>query len=160
MPPPPERRRRGIVAGYAVLLAAVGLAATPAYVYAESPNRPVIVRLAIAVVVGVVLLHLLRITRARIAAQAPSAFEAALVPARAELRLAPLFVALRDEIRFSVAHQRYFEHVLWRRLLELTAGRRGRSSDGWPAKPPGRLLGRGPSLATLRRLIDEIEDQP
>jgi hypothetical protein len=103
-----------------------------------------------------VLLHVLRIARARLGGRAPSAFYAELVAPLTERHLAQPFVTLREEIRLGVAHHGYFEHVLWPRLLALTAGRPGAS----PALPPGRLLRRGPSLATLDRVIGEIEDQP
>ncbi|MBI4012359.1 MAG: hypothetical protein HY359_08640 [Candidatus Rokubacteria bacterium] len=155
MPPPPERRWPGLVASYTIFLTLLALAATPAYLFLEPANRPAVVRLAVALVVGVVLIHLLRVARARLAAQPPSAFEAALVPTRPEARHAPLFVTLRQEVRFSVARRSYFEHVLWPRLGELAAAR------GIPIALPGaRPLGRGPSLATLRDLVEKIEGRP
>jgi hypothetical protein len=158
MPPPPERRWPGIVVGYAVLLVLVGLAATPAYVYAEPATKPAVVRLAVAVVLGVALTHLVKIVRVAIEAQPPSAFEQALAPRAPEPRLAELFVTLRDEIRFSATSQGYFEHVLWPRMLALVA-RQPRAVD--PVKPSGRrLLRRGPSLATLSALVARLEDRP
>jgi hypothetical protein len=154
--PPPERRWPGLVAGYAVLLGLLAAAATPAYLYVEPSDRPTVVRVAVAAVVGVALLHLVRVARARVAAQPPSAFEQALVPSRAEVRLPPVFERLRDEIRHSVASQGYFERVLWPRLVGLAARRAGGPASGELRAPKGRrLLGRGPSLDTLRKLITE-----
>jgi hypothetical protein len=161
MPPPCERRWPGIVAGYAVLLALAGLAATPAYLYAEPADKPAVVRLAVAVVVGVALIHLLKIVRATIEAQPPSAFEQALAPRASEPRLAQMFVTLRDELRSSRASQGYFEHVLWPRIVALVARQSRAAPEGTPVKPAGRrLLGRGPSLATLRALVARLEERP
>jgi len=160
MPPPPEPHWPGIVARYAVLLVLVGLAATPAYFYAEPANKLAVVRLAVAVVVGVALIHLLRVVRATIEAQPASAFEQALVPRSPQPRLAQIFVTLRDEIRFSAASQGYFEHVLWPRIVALVA-RQPRGVEPSPVKPAGRpLLGRGPSLETLRALVARLEERP
>ena len=61
----------------------------------------------------------------------------------------------RDEIRFSARSQSYFEHLLWPRL-EALARARGVSIETL-AKPPGRRLGRGPSLAALDRLLAALE---
>ena len=156
MLPPPERRWPGVVVRYILFVGVLALAGTPLYRYTEPAHRPGLVRLALASVLGVGLVHLIRTAGARLAAQPPSAFEAALVPERVERRLAPPFVTLRDEVRYSVANQGYFEHVLWPRLLTL----RKRASPDRPPDPPGgrRILRRGPSLARLRALIAELED--
>lgn len=61
----------------------------------------------------------------------------------------------RDELRFSVRSQSYFDHLLWPRLVAL-ARSRGVSPDTL-AKPPGRRFGRGPSLAALARVIAALE---
>lgn len=161
MPPPPERRWPRLVAGYLAFLVAVALAARPLYFSAAPSTRPGVGRLVVAVVVGVVVLHLLRIARAAIDAQPPSAFDAALRPPPIERRRAPLFVVLRDEVQHSVESQGYFEHVLWPRLEALAARRVGGPAEASLPKPAGRrLLRRGPSLAALRALIARIEEHP
>ena len=160
MPPPPERRWPAVLAGYVVLVGLVGLAGTPAYLYVEPAAKAAVVRLLAAVILGVGLIHLLRVVRAWIDEQPPSAFERALARPRAEPHLAPVFVRLRDEIRLSTQSQGYFAHVLWPRINALVVGRFGGPPETGPAKPPGRrLLRRGPSLATLRDLIAEIEER-
>lgn len=160
MPPPPERRWPGLVAGYVALAGVVALVATPAYYYADPAGRPGVVRLALCVVLGVALLHLRRQVRARLDAQAPSAFERALEPPRLEPHLAPQFVTLRDQLRHSTASQAYFGHVLWPRLRAVAARRAGGASGAVPEMPAGRRwLRRGPSLATLRTLIATLEER-
>jgi hypothetical protein len=161
MPPPPERRWPGIVVGYGVLAGILALAGTPAYYYVEPADKPAIVRLCVAGLLGVGLLHLWRIMRARIEAQEPSAFERALRPVRPEPWWAPLFVKLRDELWHSRASQSYFEDVLWPRILMLAAGLphdQSAAPMGMPARR--RVPWRGPSLAVLRRMITALEERP
>ena len=62
---------------------------------------------------------------------------------------------VRDEIRFSVRSQSYFEHLLWPRLVALAATRGG--SPARLEKPPGRRFGLGPSIAALARVIAALE---
>ena len=61
----------------------------------------------------------------------------------------------RDEIRFSVRSQSYFEHLLWPRLVAL-ARARGGSAEALE-KPPGRRFGLGPSIDALARVIASLE---
>jgi hypothetical protein len=65
------------------------------------------------------------------------------------------FEHFHDEIRFGVRSQRYFDHVLWPRLCALA--REGSEPATPLERPPGRALGRGPSLETLRALIAAVE---
>lgn len=65
------------------------------------------------------------------------------------------FERLHEEIRFSARSQPYFEHLLWPRLVAFARGARG--STGGLDKPPGRRLGRGPSLEAIARLIASLE---
>ena len=158
MPPPPERRWPGIAVGYAALAGLLLLAGTPAYYYAEPPAKPLVVRLAASVLLGIALLHVGGEIRARVRPTAASPFERAIRTARPEPELAPGFLKLRDELAFSRASQGYFVHVLQPRLRTL-AGRAGQPSRDDPPRPAWRcLLGRGPSLAALRTLITRIEE--
>lgn len=157
----PERRWLRLLLGYLVFLGILVLAMTPVYFYADPSHRPTVVRLGGALFLGVVLIHLRRLAREWLDAQPPSVFEAALRRAPPEPRLAPLFVKLQDEVRFSARSQAYFEHVLWPRILRLLARRAEQRLAATPVMPGGRwLLRRGPSLATLRDLITEIEERP
>jgi hypothetical protein len=157
MPPPPERRWPGIAAGYAVLAGLLLVAGAPAYWAVAPPTRPLVVRLAVAVLLGVALLHLGREVRARLQADAPSPFERAGRPRRAEPELAPRCRTLRDQLAVSRASQGYFAHVLWPRLLAL-AERAGAPPLEEPPRPAWRrALGRGPSLAALGALVARLE---
>ncbi len=162
MSPQLNRRWLRLLAGYLVFVGCLALVVTPLYLYVEPSHRPEIVRLAAAAVVGIALIHLPGIVRERIDAQPPSALEAALHRAPLEPRLAPLYMKLRDEVRFSTTSQKYFEHVLWRRILALLAREPGGQPPAVPPVMPAgrRFLRRGPSLGTLRNLIGGIEEGP
>jgi hypothetical protein len=146
--------------GYLLFLGILVLAMTPIYLYADPSNRPAVVRLAGALFLAVVVIHLRRIVREGIYRQPSSAFELALHRATPEPRLDPFFLKLRDEVRFSNKSQAYFEHVLWARILRLVALRTGQRVAAVPAMPGGRrLIRRGPSLTTLRDLMARIEER-
>jgi hypothetical protein len=58
------------------------------------------------------------------------------------------FEELIDDVRATRRSRGHFERIMWPRLIAL-AGR--------PLAPPRARLGRGPSLAELRRVIADIE---
>ena len=159
--PPPERRTLRVLGGYVLFVGLLTLALTPLYFYAEPPERPLVVRLGAGAVLGVILIHLARVARGWIAAQPLSAFERALDRPAVEPRLAPLFVKLRDELRFSTTSEAHFKGVLEPRLQRLLA-ERSQPTRGLPLAQPRkrRWLRRGPSLATLQDLITRIEELP
>jgi hypothetical protein len=157
----PERRWLRVFGGYLLFLGLLSVAVTPVYSYVEPSNRPTVVRLGGALFLGVVLIHLRKLVRKWLDGQPPSAFEAALRRVPPEPRLAPLYVKLRDEVRFSAKSQAYFEHVLWPRILRLLTLRAGQRVAAVPAMPGGRrLLRQGPSPTTLQDLIEEFEERP
>ena len=157
----PERRWLRLLAGYLLFLGILVLAMTPVYFYADPSHRPTVVLLGGALFLGVALIHLRNLARECLEAQPPSAFETALHRAPPEPRVAPLFVKLQNEIRFSIKSQQYFEQVLWPRILHLLAARTGQQLAAAPVMPGGRrLLRRGPSPAALRDLIAELEERP
>jgi len=157
----PERKWLKLGAGYLLFLGILVLAMTPIYFYAEPSHRSMMVRLGSALFLAVVLIHLRRLVQEQLDAQLPSAFEAALHRAQPEPVLAPLFLKLRDEVRFSARSQAYFAHVLWPRILRLLTTLRAGQRLAAAAEMPGgrRLLRRGPSLTTLQDLITEIEER-
>jgi hypothetical protein len=146
--------------GYLAFLGILVLAMTPVYFYAEPSHRPTVVRLGAALFLGVVLIHLRKLAREWLDAQPPSTFEAALHRAPPGPWLAPLYLKLRDEVRFSARSRAYFTHVLWPRIVRLRALQVGQTLAATLVMPGGRrLLRRGPSLASLRDLITEIEER-
>jgi hypothetical protein len=159
-PPEPGRRNVRLVAGYALFAGLLILATTPIYLSAQPSTRGAVVRLAAGVFVGAILLPLGRALRRWIDAQPPSRFELALERTPAEPVLAAPFLKLRDEVRNSARDQRYFEHVLWERILALLSRLPSGSGEVIAAKPRGRRFSRrGPSLAALRDLIAAIEER-
>lgn len=160
----PGRARRGLVGlavAYALLAAAVGLVGAPVLLAAPPPERAALGRLLAALLLGVALLDVLRAARRRLAAQPPSALDAARAARAAPPELDPRFEEARDALRAAAWSQRYFEHGLWPRLLDLAARGPGR-----PAPPPParsllrRLLRRGPAPAALAAVLERLDPGP
>ena len=124
MNPPFDPRWSRIFLGYTLFGALLALAMAPLYLVVEPVHRPIVVRLGAVLFVGVALIHLRRIARAAVEAQPLSAFEQALRPPPSEPHFAPLLLKLRDEVRISRTDQRYFEHILWARILRILRERR------------------------------------
>jgi len=141
-----------LLAPIAIRCAALGgvvfLAALPVYVFVEPPWRTLVARLAVAFVLGVALLQLRGAVAARLAEGGASALEEA-----RDRRGAPPAVPLRfqdliGDVRAARRSRRHFERILWPQLTALVSRPL--------ARPPARL-GRGPSLASLRDVIGDIE---
>ena len=158
MPPSRERRWPLVVAGYGILVTLVAGGSAPIYYLVESSNRPLVVRVAAALILGAVVIHLAKTVRARLDDQALSGFELALEPRRLEPSLDRRFVEIRKDLQFSASNRHYFERVLWPELVALADGAPYRPSREPLVKPSGRLFRRGPSLTTLRKLIAAIEE--
>jgi hypothetical protein len=137
-----------IAARCLALAAVVLLAALPVYLFVEPPWRTPVARLAVGVVLGVALLQLRGAIAARLPRRGASPLEQALerpgIPPAVPLR----FEELIDDVRATRRSRGHFERILWPRLIAL-AGR--------PLAPPPARIGRGPSLAGLRRVIADIE---
>ncbi len=160
MLPPSDPRWWRLLLGYLLFTGLLALALTPLYFLVEPMHRPLVVRLGAALLTAIALIHLRRIARETLDAQPASAFERALLPPPTEQHIAPLFLKLRDEVRNSTTDQRYFEDILWSRILRILRERREGPSAA-PEMPQGRrLFRRGPSLAALRDLIAQIEERP
>jgi hypothetical protein len=143
------RRLLAPIAGRCLALAAVTLlAALPVYLFVEPPWRTLVARLAVGFVLGVALLQLRGAIAARLPRGGTSPLEQALdrpaVPPAIPLR----FEELLDDVRVTRRSRSHFERILWPRLIAL-AGR--------PLAPPPARIGRGPSLAGLRRVVADIE---
>jgi hypothetical protein len=147
-----SRRAATIVVAVALVVAMVAGIASIQYLVDQS-YRVAAIRLVAAAVL------LLAVTRIRVfarsAIESPSVWE----DRAGETVWAPpthgQFEHFHDEIRFSARSQRYFEHVLWPRLNALAS--EAANPPSVLDKPAGRRFGRGPSLATLRALLDALE---
>jgi hypothetical protein len=139
-----------VAARGAVLAAVVLLAAVPVYVYVEPSWRPLVARLASAVVLGVALLQLRRALADRLRDSGDSALDAARDRRDPEPSVPHHFLDLAGDVRAALRSRRDFEKSLWPRLAALTSR---------PLVRPPVRRGRGPSLASLRAVITTIEKQ-
>src|SRR6266702_1717807 len=103
MPRPRERRWPWITAGYAVLFAVIAAATAFFHDSAAPANRPMVIRLAVAFVVMVLLIHLRSYFRGDPRWDPPSAFADALTRQPTVPKLDANFVKLREEVANSVA---------------------------------------------------------
>jgi hypothetical protein len=150
-----------VLVGYVALATLVGLAALPITVSADPANRPFVIRLAAAVLLAVILLHIRGAAGRAVDMEPPSAFDRALRPARAEkIPIDRVFRELLDDVRFGPASHRYWTRVAWPRLCALAERLPGRPSLVEPVRSRIRqLLGRGPSFAQLRDLVSRLEER-
>jgi len=154
---PSERRWPGILVGYAILIGALAGVDTIAYLSVSDVNKELVIRIAIAVLVGVAILHVHARLRLWVEDQ-PRNFELMLRPEMRSGKIDPLFLQLRNEVKYSVKSRRYFDRVLWPRLVKLG----GAGGNTKPLeRPPERWIGRlGPSLRTVVTLITLLGDKP
>lgn len=145
---PAERLLAPVAVRCAALGGVVLLAALPVYLFVEAPWRTLVARLAVAFVLGVALLQLRGAVAARLARRGRSPLEQALDRSEGPPAVPLRFEELIDDVRATRRSRGHFERTLWPRLIAL-AGR--------PVAPPPTRLGRGPSLAGLRRVIADIE---
>src|SRR5207245_2245125 len=126
-----------------------------AYAYEAVPPayQSLVVRLAVAFLLAVLLLHIRNHFRGNPLWDPPSEFERALVPDRAIPKFDASLVKVRAELADSVKSRAYFDKVLWPHLQSIAATR------GIEVEPPpqGRLGWRGPSLRMLAALINRLE---
>jgi hypothetical protein len=144
-----SRARRSLIGG-AIAAPLVILAAMPAY-FAFGPSwRALAVRLVCATAAVAGCVRAVRWARDAVAAPGASLLDAPAPPAPG-MELDPRFLALRDDVRYSLRSRRYFDVILWPRLAEL---------GGPGMKPPAtrrRLRRRGPSVGELARVVSDIE---
>lgn len=141
-----ERVFAAIAIRCVALAGAVLLASVPVYVFVEAPWRPVVVRLAAALVLAVALLQLRGAVAGRLART--SALDEARARPEAPPSVPLRFLELIEDLRAARRSRRHFERSLWPRLTALASR---------PLVPPRVRPGRGPSLAALRELIARIE---
>ena len=153
MPLHRERRWPWIMVGYAALFVVVAAATAFLYDAVTVAARPVVIRGAVVLVVGVLLLHIRSYFRGDPPWDPPSLFEQALIRQPVTPKLDPAFVKLRDELASSLANRSYFQNVMWPRLCGLA---RARGQDEPPIPQERGWFGRGPSLRTIADLTGRI----
>jgi hypothetical protein len=152
MPSPPERSAARIVA-HGFLAVLLILAAIPAYLGLSPSWRPVAARAACALLVVAGCMRVVRAVRGSIGPPAPSPLDAPPAPSPPP-ELDDRFLRLRDDLVYGERSRRYFDAILWPRLLELA---------GTPLPRPAarrRLRRVGPSLRALERLVTLAEKRP
>jgi hypothetical protein len=153
---PSRRAWLGLIGRYVVLLAAVALIASSVYAAADADYRPTVLRLAVAAVVSVVLIHLYRHLRRQLDEAPSSEFDQARLRPPADPMVPRRILHWQESVQQSVRSQRYFRQVLWPRLVQL-GEERGLSEP--LQEPRGRpWLRRGPSLAAISEIVRRIED--
>ncbi len=161
MPRYRERRWPRIAVGYSVLLLVVAGIGDLAYEAAAPANRPIVIRLAAALLVAIVLIHIRSRFRGDPLWDPASEFEDALAREPPAPQLDPALVKLRAELANSARSRSYFDNVLWPRLRALVEARGGDAAGFEEALPPkAGPRWRGPSRRTLAELIDRIESRP
>ena len=156
MPAPRKRRWPRIAVGYAGLVLLLALVTVPVAFVTPPAHRPLVIRIAAAILVAVVALHTARSCRTCIEAQPASDFDRALEPPPRASSLGAQFVELRDELSDGASSAQYFERVLWPRLRAINRGRTDGGASSPLLKPAARSFRRGPSLRSLASLIDSI----
>jgi hypothetical protein len=138
---------------WAALAAAI---AYPIYVSVGDAYQELVLRLAAAAILGIVILHIHSYIARGFEAEARSRFDLAREPMSREVKIDPHLLNLLGEVRHSVKSRRYFENILWPRLLALADRQQlilSRPALRWPAA-------RGPSLISIAKLISSIERKP
>lgn len=153
MPSRVERPRPLRLAAYGILLGLLILAAIPVYLALDAGWRVTIVHLVCAVVVTVGSIRVVRGVRRTADGHATSPVDMPPAPAPTVI-LDEVFLRRRDELTYSIRSRRYFDAVLWPRLLAL-------AGTHLPPPPRRRWCSRlGPSRAMLENLIGQIETRP
>ncbi|SEP48292.1 hypothetical protein SAMN02990966_07023 [Rhodospirillales bacterium URHD0017] len=156
MPRPSRRVWLGLMVRYLMLLAVVALVASSVYAAADAAWRPTVLRLAVAAIVSVILIHLYRHLRRQLDAAPSSAFDQARSAPPADPMVPRQVLRLQESVQYSVRSQRYFRQSLWPRLVQLGEERGLRDPLQEPRGRP--WLRRGPSLAAISEVVKRIEE--
>ena len=152
MPARAKYQRRHLIGG-SIVAVLVALAAMPTYLALAPAWRTVAVRLVCAVAVAAGCVRAVRWARRVVQAEDVSPLDAP-APPGAGPELDTRFLALRDDVIYSVRSRRYFDVILWPRLSEL-------AGTELPRPAPRRgIRRRGPSMSELTHLVTEIEGRP
>ena len=157
MPRHRDRAWLGLLVRYVVLVAVIGLIATSVYAAVGADDRPTVLRLAVAAVVTVVLIHIHSHFRGQLEWMQPSALDQARRDRPGEAKVPAILMRLKEEVQYSVASQGYFKNVLWPRLVELSEERGTRHRLHELRGRP--WLRRGPSLTAIAALVARIGEE-
>jgi hypothetical protein len=149
----PRADRRWLLLGAdAALVGLVVLVTAPIYTLVDARWGTLVLRLAAALILGILLLEVHHAIVRRIQRDVPSSFDAALARPGAEPLGDRRLAQLEATVNAAVRSRQAFLEELWPRLTVLAGPRLT------PPKP--RRLGRGPSLRDLRAVVEAIERQP
>jgi hypothetical protein len=146
-----ERARYRLVAHALVAMIAL-LVAIPGYLLLDPLWRPFALRLAGGGLVIAGCVRLVGRVRRSVDEDPASALDGPPPPSRVPT-LDERFLRLRDDLVFSTRSRHYFDAFLWPRLQKLGA-------EGTPPAERRWTRQRGPSLASLDRVITTIERRP
>jgi hypothetical protein len=138
-----------------VVFVALGAAISLTELFVAPDYRSAAIRLIAALVLLIAVSRIRAIVRASVERRAAWGADATGVGWPDRPTLDARVARFQDELRFSARSQSYFEHLLWPRLVALARSRGG--SPDTLEKPPGRSLGRGPSIGSLARVIASLE---
>ncbi|HEY7202926.1 MAG TPA: hypothetical protein VIA61_01440 [Methylomirabilota bacterium] len=151
MPVRPSRLGRRL-AGAVVVVALLALVTLPIYLTMSPAWRPTAVRLACVLALMIGCARARRWARDAILPGGLSPFEAPPEPP-ASAHLDPAFLRLHDDLVASTRSRRYFDVVLWPKLVALAG-----PGPALPCPPRRRILGRrGPSRHVLEDLVARVE---
>ena len=158
--PPPRTRAARAAMSYGGLLVVVLVVVTPLSAALSPEQRPVALRLAAAVVLGVILVDAIRLLHERLEAQPPSRLDALRGAAEPPSDVDRHLRNLRDEMRAAAASDRYFHRVFWPRLHELAQRLPDPPALAVPPRSIARrLLRLGPAPAALRALVGRLAER-
>ena len=158
--PPPKTRRRRAALSYGALLAIVAAVTAPLSAALTPEQRPLVLRLAAALVLGVMLVDAVRLLHERLEGQPPSRLDALRAGAEPPSDVDRHLRNLRDEMRAAARSERYFRRVFWPRLEALA--QRLPDPPALTIAPPSlarRLLRRGPAPAALRDAVARLVER-
>jgi len=154
----PARAALGVLARCAAAVIAIALLALPLWLAVSAEHRPVVVRLAAALVIAAIAGRIIGAARRQIEGQPPSALDRAASPTAAEASIPREYRDLAEEIHYGRMSHGYWIRVLEPRLAALAARLPGALPLAVPPRSaPRRLLRLGPSLAALRAAVARLE---
>lgn len=157
-PRPPALAALAVVARFAAAVVAIALLALPLWLAVSPEHRPVVVRLASAVVIAALAARIIAAARRHLEAQTPSALDRAARPAPSEASIPREYRDIAEELHYGRTSHGYWTRVLEPRLAALAARLPGASPVTVPPRSaPRRLLRLGPSLGALRGAIARLE---